>query len=125
MADNEIGTIHPVGRLAEMAHQSGGLVFIDLAQAVGKIPVDVRAERIDLGALSALHKLYGPKGVGALFIRSGEPAIELEPQIVGGGQEEGLQWGNFECPWYRRLRRSLPHCQAGDDGGQRAHRQTA
>ena len=97
MANNEIGTIHPVGRLAEMAHQSGGLVFIDLAQAVGKIPVDVRAERIDLGALSA-HKLYGPKGVGALFIRSGEPAIELEPQIVGGGQEGGLRGGTLNVP---------------------------
>ncbi len=97
LANNEIGNIHPVRQVAEFAHAAGALFFSDITQAAGKIPVDVRAMGIDLAAFSA-HKLYGPKGVGALFIRSGEPRIELEPLIVGGGQERGLRAGTLNVP---------------------------
>lgn len=97
LANNEIGTIHPLGRFAEVAHASGAVFFSDVTQAVGKIPVDVRELGLDLAAFSA-HKLYGPKGVGALFIRGGEPEIKLEPLIVGGGQERGLRAGTLNVP---------------------------
>jgi cysteine desulfurase len=96
-ANNETGTIHPVRRIAEVARAAGALFVTDLAQAAGRIPVDVRDDGIDLAALSA-HKMYGPKGVGALFIRSADPRIEMEPLIVGGGQERGLRGGTLNVP---------------------------
>jgi cysteine desulfurase len=97
LANNEIGNIYPVEQLVNAAHKADALFFSDLTQAIGKIPVDVKALGLDLAAFSA-HKLYGPKGVGALFIRSGEPKIELEPFIVGGGQERGLRAGTLNVP---------------------------
>jgi cysteine desulfurase len=97
LANNETGTIQPIDELAATAHAFGAFFFCDLTQAVGKIPVDVRASGIDLAAFSA-HKLYGPKGVGALFVRGGEPKIELEPLITGGGQERGLRAGTLNVP---------------------------
>jgi cysteine desulfurase len=97
LANNEIGTIHPIRRFAGGVHAAGALFFSDLTQAVGKIPVDVHEMGIDLAAFSA-HKLYGPKGVGALFIRGGQPEIKLEPLIVGGGQERGLRAGTLNVP---------------------------
>ncbi len=97
LANNEIGTIHPIRRFAEAAHTTGAFFFSDLTQAAGKIPINVRELGIDLAAFSA-HKLYGPKGVGALFIRGGEPEIKLEPLIVGGGQERGLRAGTLNVP---------------------------
>lgn len=93
-ANNEIGTINPIRELAAIAHAAGALFFTDATQAVGKIPVDVRETGVDLLAFSA-HKIYGPKGVGALFVRAGEPRIELEPVIVGGGHERGLRAGTL------------------------------
>jgi len=96
-ANNEIGTINPIREIARIAHESGALLFTDATQAVGKIPVDVREDGIDLAAFSA-HKLYGPKGVGALFIRGGEPKIKLEPLIAGGGQERGMRGGTLNVP---------------------------
>ncbi len=97
LANNETGTIHPIQQIAAIAHDAGALFFSDLTQAAAKIPIDVRAMGIDLAAFSA-HKMYGPKGVGALFIRGGEPRIELEPLIVGGGQERGLRGGTLNVP---------------------------
>jgi cysteine desulfurase len=97
LANTELGNIYPIQELARTAHNASALFFSDITQAIGKIPVDVRALGIDLAAFSA-HKLYGPKGVGALFIRSGEPKIELEPLIVGGGQERGLRAGTLNVP---------------------------
>lgn len=97
LANNEIGTIHPVRRFAETAHAQGAVFFSDLTQAAGKIPIDVHELGIDLAAFSA-HKLYGPKGVGALFIRGGEPEIKLKPLIVGGGHERGLRAGTLNVP---------------------------
>jgi cysteine desulfurase len=95
--NNETGVIHPIQDVARIAHEHGALFFSDLTQAAGKIPIDVRAMGIDLAAYSA-HKMYGPKGVGAFFIRGGEPKIELEPLIVGGGQERGLRGGTLNVP---------------------------
>jgi cysteine desulfurase len=96
-ANNETGVMHPLAQISEIAHAAGALVFSDLTQAAGKVPIDVRTLGVDLGALSA-HKLYGPKGVGALFVRGGEAAIELDPVIAGGGQERGLRGGTLNVP---------------------------
>lgn len=96
-ANNETGVIHAVKKVARAVHETGSVLFSDLTQAAGKIPIDVRVLGIDLAAFSA-HKMYGPKGVGALFIRSGEPEIVLEPLIVGGGQERGLRAGTLNVP---------------------------
>ena len=93
-ANNEIGTIYPIREAAGIAHRAGALFFTDATQAVGKIPVNVRTSEVDLMAFSA-HKLYGPKGVGALFVRGGDTAIKLEPLIAGGGQEQGLRGGTL------------------------------
>jgi len=91
-ANNEIGTLQPVSQISELAHSVGALVHCDAAQAVGKIPVDVLAWDVDLLSLSA-HKFYGPKGVGALYIRNGPRAIPLEPLVYGGGQERAVRSG--------------------------------
>jgi cysteine desulfurase len=96
-ANNEIGTIHPVRDIANIAHEAGALFLCDLTQAMGKMPVDMEADGIDIGAFSA-HKMYGPKGVGALVIRNTNPPIELEPLILGGGQERGLRGGTLNVP---------------------------
>jgi cysteine desulfurase len=97
LANNETGTIHPIQEISTITHRAGALFFSDLTQAVTKIPIDVRAMGIDLAAFSA-HKMYGPKGVGALFVRGGEPQIELQPLIVGGGQQRGLRGGTLNVP---------------------------
>ncbi len=96
-ANTEIGTIYPIREISNIVHAAGALLLCDLTQAVGKMPIDVRADGIDLAAFSA-HKIYGPKGVGALFVRGGEPRIDLEPLIVGGGQERGLRGGTLNVP---------------------------
>lgn len=92
LANNEIGTIQPVQAIAEIAHKYGVLVHSDAAQAVGKIPVNVQELGVDLLSMSA-HKLYGPKGIGALFIRNGIRGIPMEPLLYGGGQENGFRSG--------------------------------
>lgn len=96
-ANNEIGTVHPIRQIADLVHAAGALFLCDITQAVGKRAVDVKADGIDLAAFSA-HKIYGPKGMGALFVRGGERHIALEPLIVGGGQERGLRGGTLNVP---------------------------
>jgi cysteine desulfurase len=96
-ANNEIGTIQPVAEIAEIAHEQGALVHCDAAQAVGKVAVDVNALAVDLLSVSA-HKLYGPKGIGCLYVRGGTRAIALEPLTYGGGQEHGLRSGTTNVP---------------------------
>lgn len=96
-ANNEIGTIQEIAKLAELTHQMGALFHCDAAQAVGKIPVNVDAWDVDLLSMSA-HKLYGPKGTGALFVRGGSNAIPMEPIWYGGGQESGLRSGTSNVP---------------------------
>lgn len=96
-ANNEIGTLQPIRAIAEIAHEYGVIVHCDAAQAVGKIPVDVMDWGVDLLSLSA-HKLYGPKGVGALFVRGGGRSMPIEPLYYGGGQERGLRPGTTNVP---------------------------
>mgnify|MGYP000476040442 CR=1 FL=1 len=98
-ANNEVGTLQPIARIAEIAHKHGAIVHCDAAQAVGKISVDLTAEawQVDLLSISA-HKLYGPKGSGALYVRNGPCAYALEPLQYGGGQERGLRPGTTNVP---------------------------
>lgn len=96
-ANNETGVLHPVRAMAEIAHEAGALFMTDATQAVGRVPVDVEADRIDLLALSG-HKLYGPKGVGALFVRRRGPRVRLQPLVTGGEQEDGLRAGTLNVP---------------------------
>ncbi|MCR4428072.1 MAG: cysteine desulfurase NifS [Caldiserica bacterium] len=93
-ANNEVGTIQPIKELAQIAHEKGVLFHTDAVQTVGSIPVDVRELGVDLLSLSA-HKFYGPKGVGALFLRKG---VAIEPLIHGGGQEKNLRAGTTNVP---------------------------
>lgn len=92
IANNEIGTLQPVKEITELAHEHGALVHSDATQAVGKMEVDLGVLDVDLLSMSA-HKLYGPKGVGALYIRGGVRAIPLEPLFYGGGQENNIRSG--------------------------------
>ncbi len=96
-ANNETGTIFPVKTIGAIAKQHNVLFFTDATQAVGKLPIDVVAEDIDLLALSA-HKLYGPKGVGALYIRRRNPRVQLQTQLQGGGHEQGWRSGTLNVP---------------------------
>jgi cysteine desulfurase len=96
-ANNEVGTIQPVAEIAEFAHRHGALMHCDAAQAVGKTSIHVDEWDVDLLSLSG-HKLYGPKGVGALYVRGGPLAIPLEPIYMGGGQERGLRPGTLNVP---------------------------
>jgi cysteine desulfurase len=96
-ANNEIGTLQPVAEIAKIAHEHGAWMHTDAAQAVGKIPVDVEELNVDLLSMSA-HKLYGPKGIGALYIHGGAQNIPLEPLLFGGGQESGLRSGTTNVP---------------------------
>ena len=96
-ANNEIGTIQPVAIIAALAHARGALVHCDAAQAVGKVAVDVAALDVDLLSVSA-HKLYGPKGIGLLYVRGGPRWLPLEPLSLGGGQEAGLRSGTSNVP---------------------------
>jgi len=96
-ANNEIGTIQAISEISEIAHQFGALIHCDAAQAIGKIPVNVDDLGVDMLSISA-HKLYGPKGVGALYIRGGLRNIPLEPIIYGGGQENGIRSGTTNVP---------------------------
>lgn len=96
-ANNEIGSIAPVAEIGALAHEHGVLFHTDCAQGVGKIPVDVEAAQIDLLSLSG-HKFYGPKGVGALYVRGRKPKVKLAPITFGGGQEQGLRPGTLNVP---------------------------
>ncbi len=95
-ANNEIGTIQPIAELGRIARERGVLLAVDAAQAAGRVPLDVEAAQVDLLALSA-HKMYGPKGVGALYVRR-RPKVRLTPLIDGGGHEKGLRSGTLNVP---------------------------
>jgi len=96
-ANNEIGVIQPVKEIGAIAKKHGALFFTDAVQAVGKIPVDVIADGIDIMAFTA-HKMYGPKGVGALFVRRKNPRVKVTAQVDGGGHERGMRSGTLNVP---------------------------
>ena len=87
--NNEVGTIQAISELSKICHEHKVLFHTDAVQAVGKIPIDVKELGIDLMSISS-HKLYGPKGIGALYIKNG---VDIDPVILGGGQENGLRSG--------------------------------
>jgi cysteine desulfurase len=96
-ANNEIGTVMPMKEISAIAKKKGILVFSDATQAIGKIPVDVNKDGIDLMAFTA-HKMYGPKGVGALYVRRKNPRVKVTAQIDGGGHERGMRSGTLNVP---------------------------
>jgi cysteine desulfurase len=95
--NNEVGVLQPVREISKIAKKHGVLFFTDGTQAVGKIPVDVNADGIDLMAFSA-HKMYGPKGVGALYVRRKNPRVKVTAQMDGGGHERGMRSGTLNVP---------------------------
>jgi cysteine desulfurase len=97
LANNEIGTINPVAEVGRIAKEKGVLFHCDATQGVGKIPVDVQAMGIDLMSFSA-HKIYGPKGVGALYVRKKNPRVRIAAQMDGGGHERGMRSGTLPVP---------------------------
>ena len=96
-ANNELGTIHDVAKIGALCKEKGILFHTDATQAFGKIPIDVEAMGIDLLSLSA-HKVYGPKGTGALYVRRRKPRVRLQPILHGGGHERGMRSGTLNVP---------------------------
>lgn len=96
-ANNEIGTLHPVREIGKLAKERGVLFHCDATQGVGKVPVNVDDDGIDLMSMSA-HKMYGPKGCGALYVRSRGPRVRLRAQLDGGGHERGMRSGTLNVP---------------------------
>lgn len=96
-ANNEIGTIQPIADIGKVCKEKGVLFHTDAVQAIGKVPMDVQKMGIDLLSLSG-HKIYGPKGIGALYVRKKDPRVRLEPIIDGGGHERGMRSGTLPVP---------------------------
>jgi cysteine desulfurase len=109
-ANNEVGAIQPIAEIGKMAKQRSILFHVDAAQAAGKIPIDVEADGIDLLSISG-HKLYGPKGVGALYVRRKNPRVQLASIIDGGGHEHGMRSGTLNVPGIVGLGKACEVCQ--------------
>jgi cysteine desulfurase len=109
--NNEIGVVQDIPALAAIVKDAGALFHTDLAQAVGKIPLDLAGWKVDLASVSG-HKIYGPKGVGALFVRR-RPRVRLAPLFSGGGQERGLRSGTLPAPLLIGLGKACSLAQAG------------
>jgi cysteine desulfurase len=109
-ANNEIGVIQPVQEIGKLCHEKGILYHCDAVQAVGKIPVNVITDNIDIMSISG-HKLYGPKGVGALYVRRRNPRVQISEQINGGGHERGMRSGTLNVPGIVGLGMACEICQ--------------
>jgi cysteine desulfurase len=109
LANNETGLIQPIDEIGAVCKRRGVLLHCDATQGVGRIPVDVESLQVDLMSFSA-HKMYGPKGVGALYVRRRDPHVRLDPQIDGGGQEGGLRSGTLAVPGIVALATALRLC---------------
>ena len=96
-ANNEVGTIHPIGEIGRIVKEKGALFHVDAAQTAGTIPIDVEAMNVDILSLSG-HKIYGPKGIGALYVRRHDPRVRLGAVIHGGGHERGMRSGTLNVP---------------------------
>ena len=96
-ANNEIGVLQPVAEIGKLCHERGVIFHTDATQAIGKVPVDVIKQNIDLASISA-HKMYGPKGVGALYVRRKNPRVQISAIIDGGGHERGMRSGTLNVP---------------------------
>jgi len=107
--NNEIGVLQPVREISQIARKHGVLFFTDATQAVGKVPVDVNADGIDLMAFSG-HKMYGPKGVGALYVRRKNPRVKVTAQMDGGGHERGMRSGTMNVPGIVGLGKACEIC---------------
>jgi cysteine desulfurase len=111
LANNEIGVVQPIAEIARVCRERGVLLHCDATQAVGKLVVSVRELGVDLMSFTA-HKLYGPKGIGALYVRRRDPIVRLEPQITGGGQERGRRSGTTNVPGVVGFAKAIALCQA-------------
>jgi cysteine desulfurase len=118
-ANNEIGTIQPLAEIGKVTREKGVLFHSDAVQGVGKLPLDVEAMNLDLVSLTA-HKIYGPKGVGALYVRSKGPRVRLTPTIYGGGHERGMRSGTLNVPGIVGFGKAADLCRLSmADEGQR------
>jgi cysteine desulfurase len=109
-ANNEIGVVQPIAEIGKIAKEKGIFLHVDGVQAIGKIPVDVQKDGIDLMSISA-HKIYGPKGVGALYVRRKNPRVQLSAILDGGGHERGMRSGTLNVPGIVGLGKACEICQ--------------